>query len=72
MMGSESDPGLIPRICEQLFVRAASKKSATVDHTVEVSYLEIYNDDVRDLLAARASSTPLKVREHKSLGPYVR
>ncbi|KAF3202234.1 kinesin-like protein Klp8 [Orbilia oligospora] len=36
----------------------------------EVSYLEIYNEKVRDLLNP-SNKGALKVREHPSLGPYV-
>ncbi|KAG9881303.1 kinesin family protein, partial [Aureobasidium melanogenum] len=38
--------------------------------TVEVSYLEIYNERVRDLLNPSTKGN-LKVREHPSTGPYV-
>lgn len=38
--------------------------------TVEVSYLEIYNERVRDLLNP-SNKGNLKVREHPSTGPYV-
>ena len=38
--------------------------------TVEVSYLEIYNEKVRDLLNP-SNKGNLKVREHPSTGPYV-
>ncbi|XP_048796343.1 kinesin-like protein KIF13A isoform X5 [Lagopus muta] len=38
---------------------------------VEVSYMEIYNEKVRDLLDPKGSRQSLKVREHKVLGPYV-
>lgn len=38
--------------------------------TVEVSYLEIYNERVRDLLNPSTKGN-LKVREHPALGPYV-
>lgn len=34
-----------------------------------MSYIEIYNERVRDLLNPRTKH--LKVREHPSLGPYV-
>ena len=62
MMGSEHDRGLIPRICESMF---HEMKEGTT-YKVEVSYLEIYNESVRDLLAsAQVSSTKLKVNfEH--------
>lgn len=35
------------------------------------SYLEIYNERVRDLLKPSSSTTGLRVREHPRLGPYV-
>jgi kinesin family protein 1 len=35
-----------------------------------VSYIEIYNEKVRDLLNPKNKGN-LKVREHPSLGPYV-
>lgn len=35
------------------------------------SYLEIYNERVRDLLQPSTSVSRLRVREHPRLGPYV-
>ncbi|KAJ1740520.1 hypothetical protein LPJ68_003694 [Coemansia sp. RSA 1086] len=71
MMGSDKDPGLIPRISQELFtqIRSESQRDRTVFYRVEVSYLEIYNEKVRDLLNPMADN--LRVREHPSLGPYV-
>jgi len=66
MMGSEHDRGLIPRICESMFLKMAEGTT----YKVEVSYLEIYNERVKDLLT-KNSSHNLKVREHPSQGPYV-
>jgi len=66
MMGSESDRGLIPRICETMFQRMVEGTS----YRTEVSYLEIYNERVKDLLQ-KNSSHNLKVREHPVQGPYV-
>ena len=66
MMGSEADRGLIPRICETLFERMVEGTK----YRTEVSYLEIYNERVKDLLK-KNSSHNLKVREHPSQGPYV-
>jgi kinesin family protein 1 len=37
---------------------------------VEVSYLEIYNERVRDLLNPKTKGN-LRVREHPVMGPYV-
>ncbi|CAF4652463.1 unnamed protein product, partial [Rotaria sp. Silwood2] len=40
-------------------------------YRVEVSYFEIYNEKVRDLLNPNNNHHALKVRENKILGPYV-
>ncbi|KAI8321537.1 kinesin-domain-containing protein [Martensiomyces pterosporus] len=74
MGGPRDDAGLIPRVCKELFRSTASSGAAGGDgapsYHVEVSYLEIYNERVRDLLNPRSSGS-LRVREHPSLGPYV-
>lgn len=44
-----------------------SKRGTT--HRVHVSYLEIYQERVADLLKQESNS--LKVREHPKKGPYV-
>ena len=63
MMGYGSDTGLIPRICEELFVRisAATAETPHVSFNVEASYMEIYNERVKDLLATSDASGNLKV-----------
>ncbi|XP_031431833.1 LOW QUALITY PROTEIN: kinesin-like protein KIF13A [Clupea harengus] len=71
MMGSGDNPGLIPRLCGALFRRVALLHSPAHSFKVEVSYMEIYNEKVRDLLDPKGSGQSLKVREHKVLGPYV-
>ena len=45
--------------------------TAQLTFKVEVSYMEIYNEKVRDLLGDVRSKQTLRVREHKILGPYV-
>ncbi|KAJ2835157.1 hypothetical protein GGI24_000026 [Coemansia furcata] len=73
MMGTNggAEAGLIPRICEQLFASMAASSAESSSYHVEVSYLEIYNERVRDLLNPGASGKNLRVREHPALGPYV-
>ncbi|KAJ1827249.1 hypothetical protein LPJ56_001763, partial [Coemansia sp. RSA 2599] len=71
MGGTGREAGLIPRICESLFDRIAEGQMQA-SYYVEVSYLEIYNERVRDLLNPRQDAgSSLRVREHPSLGPYV-
>ncbi|XP_054050553.1 kinesin-like protein KIF16B isoform X2 [Rissa tridactyla] len=73
MMGNAGDAGLIPRICEGLFSKISEKtKRNEASFRTEVSYLEIYNERVRDLLRRKSSKTTnLRIREHPKEGPYV-
>ncbi|XP_041520316.1 kinesin-like protein KIF13B isoform X2 [Microtus oregoni] len=71
MMGTADQPGLIPRLCSGLFERTQKEESEEQSFKVEVSYMEIYNEKVRDLLDPKGSRQTLKVREHSVLGPYV-
>ncbi|KAL7771162.1 hypothetical protein CFE70_001104 [Pyrenophora teres f. teres 0-1] len=71
MMGYGAEYGIIPKICQDMFERIKglqADKNSTC--TVEVSYLEIYNERVRDLLNP-SNKGNLRVREHPSTGPYV-
>ncbi|KAI0069239.1 kinesin-domain-containing protein [Artomyces pyxidatus] len=72
MMGYGPDKGIIPLTCMELFERVDNKKAmdSNLSFTVEVSYIEIYNEKVRDLLNPKNTGN-LRVREHPSLGPYV-
>ena len=74
MMGSPEDEGLIPRICLELFRKMQQSKQNGSSFRTEVSYLEIYNEKVKDLLNSKVNSghgINLKVREHPKTGPYV-
>ncbi|KAL3433062.1 hypothetical protein BDV09DRAFT_116153 [Aspergillus tetrazonus] len=71
MMGYGKEYGVIPRICQDMFERIRKiQEDKNLTCTVEVSYLEIYNERVRDLLNP-SNKGNLKVREHPSTGPYV-
>lgn len=72
MMGKqeEGQEGVIPMICEDLFRRIQETESADLKYSVEVSYMEIYCERVRDLLNPKNKGN-LKVREHPTIGPYV-
>ncbi|CAL7949776.1 unnamed protein product [Xylocopa violacea] len=72
MMGTPEAQGLIPRICKTLFARMAAGKESGASYRTEVSFLEIHNERVRDLLRLdQSQSHSLRVREHPKRGPYV-
>lgn len=73
MMGTPEEPGLIPRTCEDLFQRIESGSSPNISYNVRVSYFEVYNEHVRDLLVPRTDPPYyLKLRESPTEGPYVK
>ncbi|KAH0626035.1 hypothetical protein JD844_000734 [Phrynosoma platyrhinos] len=57
-------------LCEDLFARVNENKSPNLSYSVEVSYMEIYCERVRDLLNPKSRGN-LRVREHPIMGPYV-
>jgi hypothetical protein len=74
MMGDADSRGLIPRICENLFEcqfnhNGVDQKECKISYRIEVSYLEIYSEQVKDLINPSIDS--LKVRQHPDYGPYV-
>ncbi|XP_048397689.1 kinesin-like protein KIF1A isoform X21 [Stegostoma tigrinum] len=72
MMGKQEkeQQGIIPQLCEDLFARINDSTNANLSYSVEVSYMEIYCERVRDLLNPKNKGN-LRVREHPILGPYV-
>lgn len=67
MMGSAEEPGIIPRTCQELFAELG-RFPAHIKAQVKVSYFEIYNEQVNDLLGEGKN---LRVRENPQTGPYV-
>lgn len=73
MMGTPEEPGLIPRTCQDLFERIESNESPNISYSVRVSYFEVYNEHVRDLLVPRTDPPYyLKIRESPVEGPYIK
>ncbi|TFK29955.1 kinesin heavy chain [Coprinopsis marcescibilis] len=73
MMGSDIDSsdlrGIIPRITEQIF-QSIVESDSHLEYLVKVSYMEIYLERIRDLLAPQNDN--LQVHEEKSKGVYVK
>ncbi|XP_017795606.1 PREDICTED: kinesin-like protein unc-104 isoform X3 [Habropoda laboriosa] len=72
MMGKqeEGQEGIIPQICKDLFRKISRNSNECLKYSVEVSFMEIYCERVRDLLNPKNKGN-LRVREHPLLGPYV-
>lgn len=77
MGGSTTQKGLIPRICQNLFELQSTHGSVEqgncdITYQIEVSYMEIYSEQVKDLLNPSANDkSSLVVRQHPEFGPYV-
>ena len=87
MMGCEGDLGIIPRLCNGIFemfddvswqclfsrrfCSIQQNTNSDIAYKVEASFMEIYNEKVRDLLSVSRKHESLRVREHTVLGPYV-
>eukprot|EP00759_Apiculatamorpha_spiralis_P043125 PhF_6_TR40740/c0_g1_i2/m.61322 len=94
MMGSQEEPGLIPNICNHLFTMIAENSlknskemsdghgddNIVIEYRVEATFLEIYNEKVRDLLYQypeipdphdTVDHENLKVRNVPTMGPFV-
>lgn len=67
MLGSQNNPGVMYRTMTELFKRMDEAKEEK-EFTVAFSYLEVYNEQIRDLLA---NAGPLAVREDGQKGVVV-
>ncbi|KAH6566484.1 hypothetical protein BASA50_011383 [Batrachochytrium salamandrivorans] len=68
MMGYEEQPGIIPQAVDDVFT-FISTQSGDKEYLLRVSYMEIYNETIRDLL--NPEQTNLCIHEHRTKGVYV-
>ena len=59
---NNAELGMIPRAVNQIFVTASSLKEKGWEYTMEASFLEIYNEDIRDLLGNNDSSKKFDIK----------
>ena len=65
IIGDPTNEGLIPRMVRTLFTRILSDESTEFEYTLRVSFVEIYNEKLRDLL--QPNGPDLKIRfEHNT------
>lgn len=74
MMGVPSNPdlmGIIPRAFHQVFSHIKNNPSdSKKQFLVQASYIEIYNEEVRDLLSSNPTAR-LELKEHPEKGVYI-
>ncbi|XP_025096208.1 kinesin-like protein KIF28P [Pomacea canaliculata] len=74
MVGYDANKGIVPMACAELFKGIEAKRQKAgkgEDFQVHLSMLEIYNENVRDLLSGKSAQKGLKVRQHPQKGFYV-
>ncbi|CAI2725027.1 unnamed protein product [Schistosoma spindalis] len=71
IFGSEDDPGLIPRICEALLNHIKVNQNVHTKYELKISFVEIYNEKIHDLLNNTKEHSSMRIREHPDDGPYV-
>lgn len=64
MEGTSENPGLLPRTAREIF-------EFSRDFSVKVSALQIYNENIHDLLSEKPEKANLLVREDKRTGVFV-
>lgn len=70
MIGTQSDPGIMVRVMEDLFLHSQIQGKAQGEQfKVTVSFLEVYNENIRDLLSDVEEY--LDLREDPIKGPVV-
>jgi Kinesin motor domain/SAP domain len=67
----EDSDGIIPRAVYDLFAHRQAMPQGPERVTIEMSYLEIYHEDVRDLLIEGDAVVPLQIRDSKTEGVVV-
>lgn len=71
MTGTTKNPGLMVLTLKDLFLRAESQSNSTNEYCISMSYLEVYNEHIRDLLNFQSGDTFLDLREDPIKGIVV-
>ena len=71
LLSQAPSSGIIPRICHALFQNI--RQCGEIQYQVEMSYMEIYAEQIRDLLIPSGviAQKPIRIREHPKTGPFV-
>ncbi|XP_070198402.1 kinesin-like protein KIF28 isoform X3 [Littorina saxatilis] len=70
MVGYGPNRGIVPITCDELFKTMQTNNDGSVRYEVTFSMLEIYNEQVRDLLSKDNPKGGLQVRQNPKLGMF--
>jgi len=70
MLGTEDDPGIMMLSIDELF-KSIEVYSAERDYMLKVSYVEVYNENIKDLLVEKNNDEYLDLREDNVKGVLV-
>lgn len=73
MVGYGANKGIVPISCEEIFKRISANTDTNLTYEVMVSMVEIYNEQVQDLLVPPKDRPKkgLEIRESQQLGIYI-
>ena len=71
MMGDREQPGIIPLLLKDILKQMDVSIKQKINCELKLLYVEIYNEQVNDLLEKVSTSKKCRVREHPITGPYV-
>ncbi|MED6240537.1 Kinesin-like protein kif22, partial [Ataeniobius toweri] len=68
MLGTAEQPGVIPRAVREVFNLVSAKdENEGWDYSIGMSYLEIYNEKVLDLLSPSSQDLPIREDKDKNI-----
>eukprot|EP01046_Picozoa_sp_COSAG06_P004882 COSAG06_NODE_211_length_20166_cov_26.103752_2_plen_2350_part_00 len=67
MMGIPADPGVNMRALNELF-RLKSKNAGSIDYTIMLSFLEIYCEEINDLLVKHEDRKKMEIKQQNAKG----
>lgn len=71
MMGDREQPGIIPLLLHDILKQMDISIKQKINCELKLLYVEIYNEQVKDLLEKGSLNKKCRVREHPVTGPYV-
>ncbi|CAI5757040.1 unnamed protein product [Candida verbasci] len=69
---SSNEQGIIPRISNEIFKRINMNESNEIEYNISISFLEIYMEQIKDLIEPNIENEKFSIVEDKIQGMYVK